>query len=206
MSTQHLPQAEAQVSTPTTDNNVIPELEVERIPTESGRDKFICTLLASKLCGGDAKPLPVPPLYTVRPPSPHCDINPTGSRSSSKQLILVKSRLQMALSFIGAFGALLAVAGINIALAGRISLPLLLAPFGASATLLFVKSGLLTALLQKCRGIPAWHIGDASALTALTVVHSCRPWGLSRLPNLAMSSVECCYHARQGCSLAHSSA
>ena len=46
----------------------------------------------------------------------------------------------MALSFIGAFGALLVVAGINIALAGRISLPLLLAPFGASATLLFVSS------------------------------------------------------------------
>jgi hypothetical protein len=81
MSTQHLPQAEAQVATPSIDNDAIPELEVERKPAESSRDKSICKLLSSKLCGGDAKPLPVPSLFTVRPPFPHCDIMPFGSRN-----------------------------------------------------------------------------------------------------------------------------
>ena len=46
--------------------------------------------------------------------------------------------LQMVLAFIGAFTSLLVIAAINSAIGGRISLPLLLAPFGATCTLLFV--------------------------------------------------------------------
>lgn len=62
-------QAEAQVATSSVDNDAIPELKVERKPSDLDTDKHICKFLASKLCGGDAKPLPVPPLYIVRPPS-----------------------------------------------------------------------------------------------------------------------------------------
>lgn len=82
MSAQHSPQAEARVATPSIENDAIPELEVERKSTESSRDKSICGLFASKLCGGEAKPLPVPPLYTVRPPFPHYDVMPIGSRNT----------------------------------------------------------------------------------------------------------------------------
>lgn len=108
--------------------------------------------------------------------------------------------VQVALSFVGAFVSLLVIAAINIAMGNRYSLPLLLAPFGASATLLYVRFASLRiaySLLAQDQDLTlCWRI-------CLTLSSLCRVWLHSLLRNLAMSLLECCSPAWQASSRVH---
>ncbi len=115
----------------------VPELEHEPELSQKGKDLSLTAFagkFGEKLKGVKPKRLPVPPVYQV---------------CTARRIVLrykcvlgsfdTSNSAQMVLSFIGAFGSLLVIAGITLGIGNRVSLPLLLAPFGASTTLLFVR-------------------------------------------------------------------